>query len=87
MNDDELFEFPTSFPIKAMGRDAAQFRQLVIDLIATHAEFDSEDDVRIQKSKNGTFLSVTVTFTAVNREQLNTVYQSLSDHDDILMVF
>ena len=33
---DDPFEFPTSFPIKAMGRDTPVFRQVVIDLIAAH---------------------------------------------------
>jgi putative lipoic acid-binding regulatory protein len=84
---DDLFEFPTTFPIKAMGRQAPEFRQTVIDLVALHAEFDSEADVRVQASKNGNFLSVTVAFRATSREQLDNVYQSLHDHIDILMVF
>jgi putative lipoic acid-binding regulatory protein len=84
---DDPFEFPTSFPIKAMGRDTPVFRQVVIDLIAAHAQFDIETDVRVQTSKNGNFLSVTVTFNATSRDQLDTIYQSLHAHDDILMVF
>ena len=42
MNDDSLFEFPSDFPIKAMGRDTPHFKQLVIDLVAVHATFDAE---------------------------------------------
>jgi putative lipoic acid-binding regulatory protein len=87
MNDDSLFEFPSDFPIKAMGRDTPHFKQLVIDLVAVHATFDAEADVRVQSSSNGTFLSVTVTFEASNREQLDNIYQSLHDHNDILMTF
>jgi putative lipoic acid-binding regulatory protein len=52
-----------------------------------HATFDAEADVRVQSSSNGTFLSVTVTFEASNREQLDNIYQSLHDHNDILMTF
>jgi putative lipoic acid-binding regulatory protein len=87
MTDDGPFEFPTEFPIKAMGRDTPEFRQLVIDLIAVHVMFDLNNAVRVQPSKNGTFVSVTVTFTADSRTQLDTIYQSLHDHNDILMVF
>jgi len=87
MTDDSPFEFPTSFPIKAMGRETPEFRNLIVELIAEHAEFDRDADVRLQASSNGTFLSVTVTFQAISREQLDTVYQALNDHEAILMVF
>ncbi len=87
MNDETLFEFPTAFPIKVMGRESPEFRQLVISLIAEHAAFDAQQDVSVQLSKNGTFASVTIEFEATSREQLDTVYQTLHDHEDILLVF
>ena len=87
MTDESLIEFPSPFPIKALGRDEPQFRQTVIDLIAIHVEFDPENDVRIQASNKGNFVSVTVTFTAENQLQLDTIYQSLHDHELVLMVF
>lgn len=87
MNKESLIEFPTSFPIKALGRDTRDFRQAIIDLVAIHAVFDPASDVREQSSKKGNFVSVTVTFTAENQEQLDTIYQSLHDHELVLMVF
>ena len=86
-NDKSLLEFPTSFPIKALGRKNSNFKQTVIDLIAIHAEFDPLQDVQEQLSKQGNFTSVTVTFTALNQAQLDTIYQSLHDHELVLMVF
>lgn len=82
-----LIEFPTAFPIKALGRAAPEFRQTVIDLVTAHARFDPESDVRENNSENGNFLSVTVTFTAENQNQLDAIYQSLHDHELVLMVF
>ena len=87
MTRDTLIEFPTAFPIKAMGRDEPGFEQLVTELVAEHAEFNPEADVRVQASSKGNFLSVTVTFQAENQDQLDTIYQSLHDHDSVLMVF
>ncbi|MGI9292037.1 MAG: YbeD family protein [Gammaproteobacteria bacterium] len=87
MDNESLIEFPSSFPIKALGRDEEKFRQLVIDLIAVHAEFDPDKDVRVQPSKKGNFISVTVTFTAENQIQLDTIYKSLHGHELVLMVF
>jgi putative lipoic acid-binding regulatory protein len=87
MTKESLLEFPTSFPIKALGRDEPAFKQTVIDLVAAHADFHSENDVRVQPSKNGKFISVTVTFTAENQAQLDTIYKSLHGHELVLMVF
>ena len=87
MNDTTLLEFPTAFPIKALGRDEPGFRQTVIELVAIHARFNPDTDVREQTSNKGNFISVTVTFTAENQVQLDTIYQSLHDHELVLMVF
>lgn len=82
-----LIEFPAAFPVKALGRAEPQLRQTVVELVAQHADFDPLQDVREQPSRNGNFLSVTVTFTATDQAQLDAVYQALHDHELILMVF
>ena len=87
MTEETLLEFPTSFPIKAMGRKDPGFTQVVIELVATHAKFNPQTDVREQASKNGNFVSVTVTFTAENKAQVDSIYQSLHDHELVMMVF
>ena len=84
---DTLIEFPTAFPIKALGRDEPDFRAAVLEIVATHATFDADSDVRVQASKNGNFVSVTITLQAQSQEQLDTIYQSLHDHELVLMVF
>ena len=82
-----LLEFPTSFPIKALGKDVPEFRAVVVEIIALHAQFDLENDVRLQPSNKGNFVSVTVTLQAESQQQLDTIYQSLHDHELVLMVF
>ncbi len=44
---ESLIEFPTAFPIKALGRDAPAFREAVIQLVAEHAEFHPDNDVAL----------------------------------------
>ena len=85
--DDTLLEFPVAFPIKAMGRAQAEFRAAVIDTVALHAEFDVANDVREQASRNGNFVSITVTVVAQSKPQLDAIYQALHDHDLVMMVF
>jgi putative lipoic acid-binding regulatory protein len=58
----------------------------VIDTVAVHASFHHQDDVREQESGNGNFVSVTVTITAESKNQLDTIYQALHDHELVLMV-
>jgi len=82
-----LIEFPTAFPIKALGRDDPAFHAAVLEVIAIYAAFDRERDVKVQLSSNGKFASVTVTLQAESQEQLDTIYQSLHDHELVLMVF
>jgi putative lipoic acid-binding regulatory protein len=87
MTNESIIEFPTSFPIKALGKDESGFRKIVLDIVATHANFNPETDVKEQVSGKGNFVSVTVTFMAENQVQLDIIYQSLHDHELILMVF
>ena len=87
VNEETLLEFPTAFPIKALGREHPEFRQIVIDLVAVHARFDPHADVSENSSRNGSFVSVTVTFTAENQQQVDAIYQSLHDHELVMMVF
>ncbi len=86
-SDETLLEFPVAFPIKAMGRESTAFRQAVIETVAQHARFHPEDDVRVQASAKGNFVSITVTFTAESKAQLDTIYQALTSHELVLMVF
>ena len=85
MAPETLLEFPTAFPIKAVGRDEQEFRQLVEEIVAAHAEFDPQQDVKVQVSGNGNFVSVTVTVNAESQQQLDTIYQLLHDNDRVLM--
>jgi putative lipoic acid-binding regulatory protein len=86
-SEDTLLEFPTAFPIKAMGRDGPLFRAAVLELVAQHATFDPHTDVREQTSRNGNFVSITVTFEAQSKVQLDTLYQALHDHELVMMLF
>ena len=75
MTKESIIEFPTPFPIKALGKDEPGFRKTVLDIVVTHASFDPECDVKENLSGKGNFVSVTVTILAENQEQLDTVYQ------------
>ncbi len=85
MSDESAIEFPTSFPIKMMGRDTPEFRTLAKALVEKHAGPVDDDAVQAAVSRNGSFVSVTVTITATSQEQLDNIYRDATDHEDVLM--
>ena len=85
MTEETLLEFPCEFPIKMMGRDTDDFRQIARGLVEKHTGPVDDDAVQASVSANGNFVSVTVTVTATSREQLDNIYQDLTDHDAVIM--
>ena len=82
---DKLLEFPCIFPIKMMGHANDEFRDIAVRLVEQHVGKVQEDAVQTSKSRNGNFLSVTVTINAQNQDQLDNIYNDLSNHEDILV--
>ena len=83
---DKLLQFPCSFPIKMMGRADAAFSDIAVGLVERHVGKVAADAIQTSASRNGNFLSVTVTIDAKSQEQLDSIYNDLSHHEDILVV-
>ena len=82
---DELFQFPTDFPIKVMGRDSQSFRTLTLAIIERHAGPLSPDRITERMSREGKFLALTYTIRAESRAQLDSIYQDLTDSGVVLV--
>lgn len=82
---DQLLKFPCSFPIKIMGRDSPTFRDTVVNIVEKYAGAVNDDAVRTASSRNGNFISVTVTIDAESQRQLDEIYRELSNHDEVLV--
>ncbi len=85
MSDESALEFPCEFPIKMMGRDTPEFRATARALVEKHTGAVEDDAVQTASSRNGRFVSVTVTITATSKRQLDDIYQDVTDHEDVLM--
>lgn len=85
MSEDSPLSFPCDFPIKMMGRQTEEFYSIVRSLVEKHA--GPLDDARIQtaESRNGRFVSITITVRAESRQQLDAIYREVTAHDDVLM--
>src|SRR5262245_3181255 len=83
---ESLLTFPTVFPIKIMGRREDGFAQTMSDIVLKHAPDFHPQTMEMRSSKNGRYLSLTVTINARSRDQLDGLYSELSKHPMVVMV-
>ena len=81
---DSPLEFPCDFPIKAMGHASGDFDSLVVSLVRRHVPDLGEGAVKTRLSREGRFMSVTVTVRATSRQQLDSIYMELTAHERVL---
>ena len=82
---DSLIAYPTDFPVKVMGRTQPGFAQAILDVLKKHAPDFDEATVGMRPSREGKYLSLTFEIRATSREQLDALYQDLSDHPMVNM--
>jgi len=81
-----LLDFPTPFPIKIMGRREGGFAQSVMEIVLRHAPDFQPATMEMRPSRQGKYISLTVTIEARSREQLDALYRELCDHPGVVMV-
>ena len=80
---ESLLQFPTDLPIKVFGRADTEFRAAAIGIIEAH--YGTSYTVTEQQSKQGSYLSLTITVRAETRAQIDAVYRDLVANELILM--
>ena len=86
-SNESTIEFPCRFPIKALGRSGSGFEELVVQIITRHANLWVGDGraVSTNDSRKGNYVAVTVAVEATSQDQLDAIYQDLTDCPDVLM--
>ena len=82
----QLLAFPCVFPLKVMGRRVDVFAQAVSDIVVRHVSVFHPHTIEMRPSRNGRYISLTVTINARSREQLDALYTELSRHPMVMMV-
>lgn len=85
MSEETLLEFPCQFPIKVMGKTSSELDLLVVEIVRRHAPDLHEGSVTTRPSKDGNYIAVTILVEASSKQQLDAIYQDLSDHPHVLM--
>ncbi len=83
-DEESPLKFPCEFPIKAMGRATPELEIAVLEIMNRHVPDLGEGAVRTRESRNGNYISITVTIQARSREQLDAIYMELSSCEHIV---
>jgi putative lipoic acid-binding regulatory protein len=86
MTEATLFEFPCDFPLKVLGRRSDDFRSIVLGIVQKHAGAIDAGAIEERPSRDGNYLSLTCTFAAQSREQLDALYRELTSCERVLVV-
>ena len=82
--EESLFDFPCEFPIKAMGKSGMTLEAAVMEIIHRHVEDLGEGAVKMNESKGGKFVSITITITAQSKAHLDGIYYELTACEHVL---
>lgn len=80
-----LLKFPCEFPLKVFGRPGADFELAVLTVVRRHGVELAEDAICARSSRHGNYLALTITFQATSRDQLNAIYNDLSQCPEVVM--
>jgi uncharacterized protein len=83
-SEPSLLTFPCDLPIKVLGRNDPAFRATALRIVRAH--YGEAHSVAEQLSRQGAYLSLTITVRAATREQVDAVYHDLVAEPLILMV-
>lgn len=78
--------FPCEFVIKVFGIASSDFEINVLAIIRNYIHDLQENCIRSRTSKDGKYLSLTITLPVDSREQLDSIYRELSSSSHVLMV-
>jgi len=78
--------FPCDIPIKILGRNDPAFRESALAIVRAHWPDLPAQSIAEKRSREGAYLSLTVTVHAESRAQADAVYRELTAHDQVLIV-
>ena len=81
--DESLLKFPTDLPVKVFGRNDAEFRAAVVEIVEKH--FGKAYTITEVESKQAAYVSLTITVRVESRAQIDALYQDFVASTHVLM--
>ena len=82
--EESLIEFPCEFPVKVMGAAIPEFHECVEKIAKKHDPEFTAEETKLNNSKTGKYVSLTLNIHAKDKDQLDAIYQALTDHELVL---
>ncbi|MFA6037000.1 MAG: DUF493 domain-containing protein [Legionellales bacterium] len=79
-------KFPCDYPIKIIGHASKGFDTRIAAIINKYQDKPFEGKLTPRESKEGNYLSFTVTVHAASQKQLIALFKALKEEKDVLMV-
>jgi putative lipoic acid-binding regulatory protein len=87
MNEKQLgLQYPCAFPIKVIGVNHPAYVETIVAILNRHVPDLDVQTITTRESGAGKYLSVSTTFTASDRAQLDALYIELTAHPDVKWV-
>jgi uncharacterized protein len=84
--EQSLIEYPSQFPIKVMGAHVEGFVEAIAHVARQFDPAFDASTIEQRPSKGGNYLGLTITITAISREQLDEIYRTLTTHPMVKVV-
>jgi len=69
--------FPCEYPLRAIGQQDESFDAAVIDVVCRYVPGLTNESFRCRTSSGNKYRSISVTFIAESRQQVNAIYEEL----------
>jgi putative lipoic acid-binding regulatory protein len=79
--------FPCEYPVKVMGLNQADFHDMVVEIISRHVPGLPYESFSSRKSSGEKYVSVSVSFLADSRGQIDALYKELAENKLVLTAF
>lgn len=80
-SNQELWEFPCQFMFKAMAFAVEGVEEEIVGVIQSYVPGDYSP--KLNPSRTGKYVSVTVTFTATSKQQLDEIYIAVNALENV----
>lgn len=83
-DEESLIEFPCDFPVKVMGAAIPEFHARIAEIAKKHDPDFNTEDTKIQHSKTGKYVSLTLNIHASDKPQLDALYNDFTSCELVL---
>lgn len=82
--EESLIEFPCDFNVKVMGAALPEFHARIEEIAQKHDPVFNTEETKIQHSKTGKYVSLTLNIHAIDKPQLDALYNEFTSCELVL---